>query len=404
MENLSLFTLKLSFVTSCIIYIPQILMLKNKIYKYFFNEIFKNFITILLTFTTIAWSVKAVNFLDLMVEGGYNSIIYFKYSMLNITSIITRFVPLAFLLSLTVSIVKFERQQELLILWTIGLSKIKIVNTFLYIAIFVTFCQLILSLFVSPYLLNKSRSLLSESGELEINSLLRSNDFSDVFKGITFYIEKKNNNNELQNIFIKDVGGNLNVIMDEISEKKNTTIVANNGFVKKDKLILFNGMIQTLGQDNQIKNILFEKTELSLSNISTRTIKQPKIQETSSLSLSKCFFDSKNHLIRNDCSDEFRIEATQTLSRRLGSPLYIPLICVISSFLLIYKKEKKYSFLKKYILFVISFIVLIISEILLKYTGLNTGLAMSYFILPLAMFVFFYTYLISKVKNENYYE
>ena len=82
--------------------IHQILMLKNKIYNYFFNEIFKNFITILLTFTAIAWVVRAVNFLDLMVEDGYGSSIYFQYSLLNITNILTRFVPLAFILSLTI--------------------------------------------------------------------------------------------------------------------------------------------------------------------------------------------------------------------------------------------------------------------------------------------------------------
>jgi len=90
-------------------------MLKNKIYKYFFNEILKNFITILLTFTAIAWVVRAVNFLDLMVDDGYSASVYLKYSALNITTIISRFIPLAFLLSLTISIVKFERQQELLI-------------------------------------------------------------------------------------------------------------------------------------------------------------------------------------------------------------------------------------------------------------------------------------------------
>ena len=46
--------------------------------------------------------------------------------LLNIFAIVTKFVPLAFLLSLIISISKFERQQELLILWTTGLNKIKI--------------------------------------------------------------------------------------------------------------------------------------------------------------------------------------------------------------------------------------------------------------------------------------
>ena len=166
-------------------------MLKNKIYKYLSSEIFKNFITILLTFTAIAWVVRAVNFLDLMVQDGYSSGIYLKYSILNISTIITRFIPLSFLLSLTISIIKFERQQELLILWTTGLGKIKVANIFLLISFYITLFQLTLSLFVNPYLLNKSRSLLSNTDGLQINTVLKSNEFVDAYRGITFYIEKK---------------------------------------------------------------------------------------------------------------------------------------------------------------------------------------------------------------------
>ena len=381
--------------------IHQILMLKNKIYKYFFNDILKNFITILFTFTAIAWVVRAVNFLDLMVEDGYGSSIYFKYSVLNITSIITRFVPLAFLLSLTISILKFDRKQELLILWTTGLGKIKIVNMFVLIAFFITWFQLLLSVFVNPYLLNKSRSMLSQKATLEIKTVLKSNDFSDAFEDITFYIDKKNNNKELLNIFIKDETGSLNTIIDEVSNKENSTIIAERGFIANNKLILFNGMIQSLSQKNEIKNILFEKTELSLGNLSTRTIKQPKIQETSSVSLLRCIFNLNKNLIINNCTKDYKNEAIQTISRRFGSPLYIPLVTIISSFLLIYKKDKTYSFAKKYLLFILSFIMLILSEIFLKYTSLSTIIATSYFALPLSMAFLFYLYLLRKILKEK---
>ena len=376
-------------------------MLKNKIYNYFFSEILKNFITILLTFAAIAWSVRAVNFLDLMVEDGYGSSIYFKYSLLNITTIITRFVPLSFLLSLTISIVKFERQQELLILWTTGLNKIKIVNIFLLIGFFITLFQLVLSLFVNPFLLNKSRFLLSNSESLKVNTVLRSKDFVDAFEGITFYVERKNNN-ELFNVFIKDVNGNLNTIVDEISNKSNSTIIAKKGFVSGSKLILFDGIIQTLNEKKEIKNILFEKTELSLRNISTRTIKQPKIQETSSSSLLKCIFNLNSNLILNNCSKKnYKNEVIQSFSRRLGVPLYITTIAVITSFVLMYKKEKKYSFLKKYILFILSFGVLILSEIFLKYTSLSSTAAILYFTVPVAMSFLFYIYLLKKINTEK---
>ena len=98
-------------------------MLKNKIYKYFTIEIIKSFIIILFAFTAIAWTVRAVNFLDLIVENGHSIKTYLLFSLLNITSIITKLIPLSFLLSLVISIAKFERQNEFIILWTTGVNK-----------------------------------------------------------------------------------------------------------------------------------------------------------------------------------------------------------------------------------------------------------------------------------------
>ena len=377
-------------------------MLKNKIYKYFFSEILKNFITILLTFTAIAWVVRSVNFLDLMVEDGFTSIVYFQYAALNVTNIITRFVPLSFLLSLTISILKFERQQEFLILWTAGLTKIRVINIFLLIGLIITLFQLILSLIINPFFLNKSRYLLTNAEELKVHSILKSNDFSDSFDGITFFIEEKNDSNKLSNIFIRDENGKLNTIADKPGEKNNSTIIAKEGFVLANKLILFDGAIQTLNQKKEIKNIKFEKTEMSLNNIATRTISQPKIQETSTALLFECFFSKNNQADIVNCSkDDYKSVVAQTLSRRIGAPLYIPLITIIISFLLLYKKEKKFNFLKKYFLFIISFLMLVLAEILLKYTGISLLVASSYFVLPVIITFLLYLCLLKKIYNEK---
>ena len=164
---------RLSFILSCINYIHQIFMLKNKIYNYLTKEIAKSFIIILFAFTTIAWTVRAVNFLDLMIEDGYTMSIYLKYSLFNLSTILTRFIPLAFLMALIIGILKFERQKELLILWTIGLSKIKIANLFFFIALIVTLIQIFLAFFVNPNVLYKSRILLKESTSKQISSVIK---------------------------------------------------------------------------------------------------------------------------------------------------------------------------------------------------------------------------------------
>ena len=132
--------------------------------------------------------------------------------------------------------------------------------------------------------------------------------------------------------------------------------------------------------------------------MSTRTIKQPKIQETSSSSLIKCVFELESNLNLTNCSSNYKNEAVQTLSRRLGTPLYIPLISIITSFLLIYKKEKSYNFLKKYMLFVITFIILILAEIFLKYTGLSSTNCCLLFYFTVGSICFFLHLLIKKIK------
>ena len=105
-------------------------MLKNKIYKYFSIEVIKSFLTILFALSAIAWTVRAVSFLNLVVDNGHSITTYLQFSLLNITNIVTKFAPLSFLLALVLTILKFEKQNELIILWTNGLSKIKLVNLF----------------------------------------------------------------------------------------------------------------------------------------------------------------------------------------------------------------------------------------------------------------------------------
>ena len=98
-------------------------MLKNKIYKYITLEFIRSFILILFSLSLIAWTVRAVNFLDLIVDSGYSTSTYFIYSLLNLTNILTKFIPLSFLLALVFTIIKLERQNELIVIWTSGISK-----------------------------------------------------------------------------------------------------------------------------------------------------------------------------------------------------------------------------------------------------------------------------------------
>ena len=143
-------------------------MLKNKIYKYITLEFIRSFILTLFSLSLIAWTVRAVNFLDLIVDSGYSTSTYFIYSLLNLTNILTKFIPLSFLLALVFTIIKLERQNELIVIWTSGISKKQISNLFLRISFLVvlkaSFILFMFGLiFSKPRILPGFESQLAES-------------------------------------------------------------------------------------------------------------------------------------------------------------------------------------------------------------------------------------------------
>ena len=122
-------------------------MLQNKIYQNFFIEIIKTFFVVLFGLSIIALTVRAVSFLDLVVDSGYPIGIYFQYSFLNIFGIAPKFIPFSFLLALTIFIVKHIQDSEFVILWTSGVKKIQLVNLFFFISILILFFYLVFSAF-----------------------------------------------------------------------------------------------------------------------------------------------------------------------------------------------------------------------------------------------------------------
>ena len=378
-------------------------MFKNKIYKYISLELVKSFILILFSLSLIAWTVRAVNFLDLIVDSGYSTSTYFIYSILNLTNIMTKFIPLSFLLALLLTIIRLERQNELLVLWTSGVAKFKVTNLFFLLSLMIFLIYIIFSTIITPTALYKSRTLVKQSGVDTVSNLIKPNNFSDTFKGLTFYVEKKENN-VIKNIFIKDDSNNLNSLLPKSSSARNKTIIAERGVINKSKLILENGFIQSLQSDDTVKIIQFNKTLLNFDNLDNRVIKDVKIQETSTYKILSCL---KNYYynqipegyIKNCPKNNIAI-VVETFSRRIIMPLYIPLISILISFILVYTKNKKTKIINRYLFFSLSFMLLVLSELLVRYSGISNIGFYTYFLIPLILLPILYFILLNNFWRE----
>ena len=212
-------------------------MHQNKIFYNYLIEIFKTFLLILFGLSLIALTIRAVNFLDLIVENGYPTSVYFTYSFLNIFGLAPKFIPLSFLIAIFLFIYKHLENSEFLILWTSGVKKIKLVNLFFVASLAVLIFYLIFSVFLTPTMMNKSRQLLAKDEYNSILPTLKTNEFNSSFKNLIFFVEKKIDN-KVKNIFLQDNGSYLKKLTPNLSNDQITNIIAKSGVVKKKELFL----------------------------------------------------------------------------------------------------------------------------------------------------------------------
>jgi lipopolysaccharide export system permease protein len=375
-------------------------MLQNKIYQNFIKEIIKTFLVILFGLTLIAWTVRAVNFLDLIVESGYSVSTYFQYSFLNLSGILTKFIPLAFLLSLIIFIVKQIQEKEFIILWTSGVKKIKVINLFFLVSICVLLFYLIFSALITPLALNKSRTIIGQNNFNSFLPTIRVKQFSDSFKGFTFLVEKKINNN-IENIFIHDISNTLKNLTSDKENNSSSTIVAKSGYVEEKRMVLFDGQIISSKKDNFKDEIIkFKQLNIDLKNLKTGTIKQPKLQETSTIKLFQCLYGTID-LDSVFCKKNTKKEIITVLNRRIVLPMYIPIISLICCFLLIKTPIRKNYFLNKYSIFILSFFVLLYAELIIRYTGISKAISILFTVTPLILIPLIYLLLSYKLSTES---
>lgn len=371
-------------------------MLQNKIYINFSIEIFKTFFLILFGLTVIALTVRAVNFLDLIVESGYSITTYFYYSILNLFGLAPKFIPISFMLALLAFTIRHLQDGEFLILWTSGVKKKQIMDLFFLNSIFVLLIYLLFSALITPYTLNISRQALTKDNFNSFLPTVKEQQFNDSFKGFTIIVEKKFDN-EIENIFLYDEGNNLKNFSSNTKKDQNITIISKKGIIEKKKLFLLNGQIISSEKDGTENNIVkFDQLSIDLGDLVTTIIKEPKLQETSSFKLLKCLNSRifSNSLFCKNTSKEI----PPTLNRRFVLPLYIPVISLICSLLLI--KNGKFYYNKVFVYFY-SFLIIIFAELALRYTGINYFMKYFFLLLPCMLILFLYLLLINKFSKES---
>jgi lipopolysaccharide export system permease protein len=367
--------------------------MKKIIYRKLLQDCLIFFFLALFGISTIIWVFQAVNFLDIMIEDGRNYNVYLDYTLLNFPKIISRILPFALFFSFSYTLIKYETNNEMIIFWNHGVSKISVVNFFFWISILIMIVQIVLLSIVVPKSQELARSKLRTSDIDYFEGLIKPKKFNDTIKGLTIFAEDKVNNEEFKNIYIKKndkkKGFQITFAKKGIFEFKGNQRV----------LVLYDG--QTLTQNGEnITNFNFSRSDFGLTNMDTHFNAHKKIQEQSTESLIQCMqsvFGIKNYNVIN-CDKNNPRNMYKELFKRLISPFYLPVLILISLLLILTSKENLKYNKNKFLIFFLGFGIIVLSESSLGYIANNLIKNFSLVILPIILTLIIYLIFIYKLK------
>ncbi len=375
--------------------------MKKLIFEKFFEEVLLYFIFILGTLSIIVWIIQSVNYLDLVTEDGHSLQVYAYYSLLNLPKIISRILLFVLFLSVCLVIINYERRNEIIIFWINGISKIQFVNKIIKFSILFLAIQMFFALFLVPFTQDKAKSFVRSSDIGYLKNIIKEKTFFDGVKNLTIFVNKKEDN-KIYDVFIKD---------NKSGDTTQTIYAAEGNIEYKDGstyLLLENGKF--INNDNgYISSFSFDKTKISLSVYETKTTVYRKFQETNTFELLHCFKESlpmltgflkkyKSKFLRcNERKEDILIE----IFKRSYLPIYIPLLVLIGCCLvLISKDEFSYKF-KRLLIFLYGFIIISLSEILVRYSAKDLMYTLIFLSLPITIFLINYFFIYYKFEFKK---
>ena len=366
------------------------------------------FLISLVSASIVVWVFQAVNYLDIMIEDGRSYLVYANYSLLNLPKIISKILPFALFFGLFFVLTKYELNNELIIFWTFGVNKFKLINFFIKISFLLVVLQILFTAFLVPKSLEFSRSLIKNSSIDFFEGFIKPKKFNDKIKKLTIYAENKDQNGNLINIYLKK----------EIDQNSYQITYSKTGkFIGEEDnkiLKLYNG--ETINYVNEkISKFNFQSSDFSLANLDANIIPVNKTQETSTKILISCLnkllnldfnflenIDFKNSV--HNCRYENLDNIYKELYKRFIIPFYIPTLILIS-LLLIIKSKENINYLKyRIVIFIIGINAIIFSEITLKFIQDIFLKNILIILLPLILFILLYLFFIQKLKLKFNYK
>ena len=241
----------------------------KKINLYVFIQIIKSCTLVFFIFISIAWLLQISRLFSYLSNLKIDFVNVLFLSFFLIPNLINVTLPFIIIFGLIIAFIKFDKDKEIIAIFSLGLSIKEILKPFFLISIITIFLYLFLNLFFSPYIYDKYKQKEFDlRNSINLDNINISN-FIQLDENLILDFSKKED--VFEDVFIRFIGENENIVFAKkariIKEPKKFIFNLAEGF----KLSFMNNKIEKLEFENYKLNFPL-KNENNYNNYDKNTL------------------------------------------------------------------------------------------------------------------------------------
>lgn len=241
----------------------------KKINLYVFIQIIKSCTLVFFIFISIAWLLQISRLFSYLnnLQIDFVNVLFLSFFL--IPNLINVTLPFIIIFGLIIAFIKFDKDKEIIAIFSLGLSIKEILKPFFLISIITIFLYLFLNLFFSPYIYGKYKQKEFDlRNSINLDNINISN-FIQLDENLILDFSKKED--VFEDVFIRFIGENENIVFAKkariIKEPKKFIFNLSEGF----KLSFMNNKIEKLEFENYKLNFPL-KNENNYNNYDKNTL------------------------------------------------------------------------------------------------------------------------------------
>jgi len=224
----------------------------KKINLYVFIQIIKSCTLVFFIFVSIAWLLQISRLFSYLnnLQIDFVNVLFLSFFL--IPNLINVTLPFIIIFGLIIAFIKFDKDKEIIAIFSLGLSIKEILKPFFLISIITIFLYLFLNLFFSPYIYDKYKQKEFDlRNSINLDNINISN-FIQLDENLILDFSKKED--VFEDVFIRFIGENENIVFAKKAR-----------IIKKPKKFIFNLSegFKLSFMNNKIEKLEFENYKLN---------------------------------------------------------------------------------------------------------------------------------------------